>query len=413
MPLTVKQIENAAPPEPPRKQVRLSDGAGLYLQIEAIGGRYWRWKYRHDGKEKLLALGVFPEVGLAAARAKRDEARALLKHGTDPNAAKRAAKQAAQAPAIDHTFRGLAQDWLASLESKRAPQTMGKNRWVLGYLLPAIGHLPIDEVTPKVLADVLQPVAAKAETANRIKKKVGEIFRWGIVQGRASHDPTLALRQHFVAPTAKHHAARIAPAAIGALLRAIDGYQGEFTTLAALKLAPMLFLRPGELRNGRWSEVELEQRPPVWRIPGHRMKGVHSKHRPDHIVPLASQAVAILTQLRRLTGNSEYMFPGVRSGRPISENTVNAALKSLGIRDQVGHGFRTTASTQINEHGEFNRDAIERQLAHVEGNKVRAAYLSAEYLTERIEMMQWYADYLDWLKAGMPEGGKPVRRKYA
>lgn len=412
--LTVKQIENAEIPQPGKRN-RLTDGLGLYLQVESTGRKYWRQKYHFGGKEKLLSHGVFPEVGLLAARTKRDEARALLKQGIDPGAAKQAAKRAIHAKTNDPTFRGLAEDWFSSLKGK-APGTMKKNRWLLDhYLLPALGGLAIDEVTPKVLKGMLQPIvdAGKPETAHRAKMKLGEIFRLGVEQERAKTNPTATLHRQFSAPEPKHHPARTVPTEIGAMLRTMDAHRGDAVVAAALKLTPLVLLRPGELRNGRWAEVAMNEDPPVWRIPGHRMKGEHSKayRRQDHIVPLSRQAVAILKELQRLTGQGELMFPGRTKGRPISENTVNAALRGLAINDQTAHGFRTTASTCLSESGHFRWEWSERQLDHDDANDVRDAYNRAQYLPQRVRMLQWYADYLDWLREGMPEGRKPVPKK--
>jgi integrase len=383
----------------------------MYLLVKPDGGRYWRMNYRFDGKQRTLALGVYPTVTLAEARQRREDARRLLANGTDPGAAKRAAKVArAVAAAIKaDTFEAVAREWLRKREAsgETSEATIGKDRWRLeAYLFPAIGPRPVSEITAKELREVLRAIedSGKQETASRVKITAGQVFRWAILEGKTEADPTAPLRRQFTTPTPTHRAALTDPVKIGELLRAIDGFTGRFTTLAALKLAPLVFVRPGELRGAEWSEFDLEGA--IWRIPAERMK-----MRQPHLVPLSRQAVEVLRELQPLTGGGKLVFPALgRTGRPMSENTVNQALRRLGYAndEMTGHGFRSMAATRLNEMG-WNADAIERQLAHAEPNKVRAAYVSAaQYLEERTRMMQAWADYLDGLRSGAKV--VPIRR---
>lgn len=394
--LTDTAIRKAKPADKP---LRLFDGGGLYLEVSPAGGKLWRLKYRFGGKEKRLALGAYPDTSLAEARDRRDDARKLLANDTDPGEVKKAIKveKAKAATIAADTFEAVALTWLAQQEG--AEVTLRKSRWILETcLFPEIGNTPIAEVTPRALLDALRKVEAtgKLETAKRARIKAGQVFRWAILEGKAETDPTSSLRGALKAPKNKHHAAITDPARIGELLRAIDGFTGQPVTLAALRLAPLVFVRPGELRQAEWAEFDLEGA--LWRIPGERMK-----MKAAHIVPLSMQAVAILRELQPLTGDGRYVFPGLRTiNRPMSENTVNAALRRLGYgtNEMTGHGFRSIAASRLNEMG-WNADAIERQLAHAESNKVREAYThAAQYLDERKRMMQGWADYLDELRIG-------------
>lgn len=386
--LTVAAIKAAKPG-------KLFDGGGLYLLAKDNGSRLWRMKYRHGGKEKLLAFGAWPEVSLAKSREYRDEARAVIRDGGDPAAMKRAEKVAA---ALGHAenFKAVADEWLGKQKASLAPVTYGKAEWMIG-LVPSLHTLPIARVTaPEVLA-ALRRIEARGtvETAHRVKQRLGQVFRYAVATGRAQHDPTADLRGALSPIVGKARAAVTDPADVVSLLRAIDGYVGQPVTSTALKLAPLLFVRPGELRHMEWAELELDGA--EWRIPARKMK-----MREAHIVPLSPQAVAILRELEPLTGRGCYCFPSLRTpDRPMSENTINAALRRLGYdKDTMtAHGFRAMASTRLNEMG-WSPDVIERQLAHAERNKVRAAYNRAQYLTERRKMMQAWADYLDQLRAG-------------
>lgn len=396
--LSPSAVANA---KPQGKPYRLTDGAGLFLLVQPTGAKWWRWKYRRPdtGKENTLSLGTFPDVSLRKARDKRDAARKLVADGFDPSAQRQEAKAAKNAAAetAGDTFEALARAWMARQDV--AEVTANKSRWILEtFLFPEIGDTPIAEVTPRALLDALRKVEAtgRLETAKRAKIKAGQVFRWAILEGMAEADPTASLRGALKPPKNKHHASITDPAKMGELLRAIEGFTGQPVTLAALKLAPLVFVRPGELRMAEWGEIDMEGA--VWRIPAERMK-----MKAAHIVPLSSQAVAILRDLYPLTGAGRYVFPSIRSAsRPMSENTVNAALRRLGYGtdEMTGHGFRSMAASRLNEMG-WNADAIERQLAHAESNKVREAYThAAQYLEERTRMMQAWADYLDGLRTG-------------
>lgn len=387
----------------PSKPYKIAVGNGLYLLVTPTGSKLWRWKYRVAGKEKLLALGAYPTISLKDARQRCEEARRRLGLGEDPGEARKAQKAAkarAEVIATD-TFERVAREWMTWRESKgdTAETTATKDRWRLeSYLFPHIGHRPITEITPLELRDVLKKVedAGKRETASRVKINAGQVFRWAVLEGRTHSDITASLRGLFTTPKPTHRATLTDPKQIGELLRAIDGFSGQYVTLAALKLAPLVFVRPGELRMAAWSEFDLDGA--IWRIPGERMK-----MKAAHLVPLSTQAVEVLRELHTLTGNGHYVFPGVRTAsRPMSENTVNASLRRLGYAsdEMTGHGFRSMAATRLNEMG-WNADAIERQLAHAESNKVREAYThAAQYLDERKRMMQSWSDYLDGLRAG-------------
>ena len=393
MALSDTSIRNAKPAKRPRK---LFDTGGLYLLVQPSGARWWRLKYRFAGKEKLLSLGVYPDVSLKQARANRDEARKLLADGVDPSA-KRQADEAARRLSAENSFKAVAEQWLERQDV--AAVTASKNRWLLeSFIYPEIGSRPINEITPRELLNVLRKVekTGKLETASRAKNKAGQVFRFAILEGIAENDPTSALRGALKTPIVKHHAAITDPKKMGELLRAIDGFSGQPATMYALRLAPLVFVRPSELRKAEWAEFDLDAA--LWRIPGKRMK-----MKAAHLVPLSKQAVAILRSLRALTGRGHLLFPSIRSAqRPMSENTVNAALCRLGYSnaEMTGHGFRSMAATRLNEMG-WRADAIERQLAHAESNKVRDAYTSAaQYLDERKEMMQAWANYLDGLRTG-------------
>jgi integrase len=371
------------------------DGGGLFLDVRPNGARYWRMKYRHAGKEKLLALGVYPEVSLAEARERAEAARKLRRHGLDPLAErKRADRQAATL--AERTFGAVAAEWLAKNRGAFAPVTYAKAEWMFG-MVSALDRRPIAEIEAPEILDVLRKVEArgKLETAHRLKQRLGQVFRYAIATGRAERDPTADLRGALAPIKPTPRAALTDPAKVGELLRAIEGFTGQFVTLCALRLAPLCFVRPGELRAAEWSEIDLEAG--EWRIPAARMK-----MRAEHVVPLSEQAVAILRELYALTGRGRFLFPSLRTPhRPMSENTINAALRRMGYAkdEMTGHGFRALASTRLNELG-WPPDVIERQLAHAPRNKVRAAYNRAAYLAERRKMMQAWADYLDGLREG-------------
>ncbi len=396
MPLTDTAIRSTKAASKPAK---LFDEKGLFLLVTPTGGKWWRFKYRYQGKEKLLSLGTYPEVSLRQARDARDDARQQLRAGIDPGAARKAMK-AAQAEDVS-SFEVIAREWFARFEPTWAP---GHSRTIMRRLerdaFPWIGKRPIAEITPPELLATIRRIESRGalETAHRVLQICGQVFRYAIVTGRATANPAGDLRGALPPAKEKHHATITDPKAIGELLRAIEGYQGTFTTLCALRLAPLVFLRPGELRQAEWAEFDLDKA--LWQIPAKRMK---IKDQGDHIVPLSNQALAILRELQPLTGSGRYVFAGARSTtRPMSENTVNAALRRLGYTSdqQTGHGFRATARTILDEELKFRPDYIEHQLAHAVRDPHGRAYNRTAHLAERRRMMQAWADYLDRLRDG-------------
>lgn len=394
MSLTDTAVRNA---KPTSKPVKMYDEAGLYLQVTPSGGKWWRFKYRYLGKEKLLSLGTYPDVSLKAARIKRDEARKLLSDGSDPSAVKQAQKLEKKFTAAN-TLEAIGREWYAKQVGKWAPSTAHKVKSMLEKnIYPYLGKLPITQVTAKALLHTLQRIErdGNIETAHRVLQYCGQIFRYAIATERAQADLSLVLKGALTPVKTKHHASITDPKLVADLLRTIQGYQGAFVTKCALQLAPLLFVRPGELRNAEWGEFDLDAG--EWRIPAHKMK-----MKTVHIVPLSRQAVEILRELHAHTGSGRYVFPGLRAtDTPMSENTINAALRRLGYTkdEMTGHGFRSMASTILHEQG-WPHDVIERQLAHAERNKVSSAYNYAEHIPKRREMMQSWADYLDVLAAG-------------
>ncbi len=394
MPLTDIAVRKARPRDKPFK---LSDADGMYLLVKPDGGRCWRMDYRFVGKRGTLSFGIYPEVTLAAAREKREIARKQLTAGIDPGHQRKLDKLTA-ATRTGNTFRAVAEELVEKMTREgRAPVTLDKKRWLLEFAYPYIGNRPIAEITAVELLAALRSVEARGryETARRLRSTCGMVFRLAIVTGRAERDPTQDLRGALIAPRPKHRAAIVEPKAIGALIRAIGGYEGHATTRAALQVLMLVFVRPGELRQAEWGEFDLDAA--QWTIPGAKMK-----MRRPHRVPLSRQALAIIRDLNPLTGKGRYLFPSVRSyARPMSENTLNAALRRLGYgTDEVtAHGFRSMAATRLNEMNQWSSDAIERQLAHQDTNSVRRAYThAAEFWTERVAMMQTWADYLDGLR---------------
>lgn len=392
MPLTDAAIRGARPRE---KSYKLADGGGLTLLINPNGSKWWRLRYRFGGREKMLSVGVYPDVPLKSARDKRESIRKLIASGVDPSA-KREAEKVAKA----ETFAAIAAEWLDLQRKGFSAATLEKAEWTINDLLnPFIGGTPIRSITAPDILAVLRRLESrgKHETAHRTKQRAGQIFRFAIATGRAERDPTADLRGALAPIVTSNHAAITDPKAVGELLRAIHGYGGQRATECAMKLAPLVFVRPGELRAARWEEFDLEAKEPEWRIPAARMK-----MRELHIVPLSKQAVAILRELQPITGPSGYCFPSLRdSNRPMSENAITAALRRMGYtgNQMTWHGFRTIASTLLNEQG-WNPDLIELQLAHVERNAVRDAYNRAQRLPERRKMMQAWSDYLDVLRMG-------------
>ena len=394
MPLTDITVRNSKATDKPQK---LSDSGGLYLLVHPNTSKYWRLKYRYQGKEKVLALGVYPQISLADARLRRDQAKKLLANNTDPGEVKQVQKiEAKQLSA--NTFEAVAREWHEKQSVKWVPKNAARTISLLERnVFPFIGKTPIAQVTAASLLDTIQKIEKRGniETAHRAMMNCGQIFRYAISTGRAQADLSLVLKGALTPIKEKHHASITDTKGIADLLRVTDGYDGSFLTRQALRLAPLVFVRPGELRHAEWSEIDLDAG--EWRISAHKMK-----MKAVHIVPLSTQAVKILREVHQLNGDGKYVFPGIRStDRPMSENTVNAALRRLGYeKDQMtGHGFRSMASTILHEQG-WPHEAIERQLAHAERNKVSAAYNYAEHLPKRREMMQAWADYLYALKAG-------------
>lgn len=393
MKLTATAVKNAKPG-------RHADGQGMYLLVTDAGQKYWRFDYRFLGKYKTLALGVFPDTTLAMARSKRAEARTLLASDLDPSVAKRKAKAAAKQKQ-DNTFQSVAEKWLETTASQRKANTDTKLKsWLSRDVLPQLGHLPISEIKTTDILVALRKMEARGvyDSVLRVKQIISRIMKFAVREALVERDPTYELQgpDTFKSKPTKHHAAITDPKAFGGLLRAIAGYEGHLVTKAALQLSPMLFVRPGELRAMEWSEVDLENA--TWSIPGHRMKMSN-----DHIVPLSTQAVVLLTQLSLITGRHKLVFPSIKGeGRPISENTLNAALNSIGYDGSLhrAHGFRASARTMLDEQLGFPAHIIEHQLAHAVKDANGRAYNRTSYLEERKKMMQIWANYLDQLAIG-------------
>ena len=390
--------------------LRLSDGDGLYMLVRPNGAKWWRLDYSIGGKRKTLSIGVYPDTGLKAARDKADEARQFVAAGTDPSDVRKANKaQQAKAreadrriadglPAVD-SFEEVGREWFAKFSGEWAPSHADKIiRRLERDIFPWVGKRPIANINPPELLSVLRRIEERGavETAHRAHQNCGQIFRYAIATGRAERDPSPDLRGALPAVKQTHHAAITDPRAIGELLRAIDGYQGYFVTKCALRLAPLVFVRPGELRKAEWTEVDLDKA--EWNLPAKRMK-----MREPHLVPLSTQGVEILRELHALTGDGRYVFPGARTnGRPMSDNAVLAALRRMGFaKDEMsGHGFRAMARTILDEVLQVRPDYIEHQLAHAVRDPNGRAYNRTAHLAERRKMMQQWAAYLDRLKAG-------------
>lgn len=408
--LTVLAARNAQPREKP---YRLAAGKGLYLQVMPNGAKYWRQKYRYLGKAMMIGHGVFPEISLAQARDACDEARKLLASGVDPSSQRKMTKHAQKVQA-ENNLKAVVTEWYE----------LHKDTWSETYaervlhsmendIFPWLGHRPIGSIEPRELLVRLQEIQQRGakETGHRLRRWLSHVFRYAIVKGVAERDPAADLRGALKPIDQNNFPTLTEPARIGELLRAIDGYSGTYITRAALKLSPLVFTRPGELRFAEWSELDLEKG--EWLVPGSRLKlrKAQKKIAKPHVVPLSHQAVRILEELKPLTGRGRYVFPGERTAtRPLSENTLNAALHRMGFKGEiVGHGFRHMASTALNEAG-WSEDAIERQLAHKDKNVIRGTYNKAQYLEERRTMMQAWADYLDRLRSGEIKKTNELRR---
>ena len=374
-----------------------TDGGGMYLLINA-SGRYWRMNYRFAGKRKTLALGVYPAVSLLKARQRRDKARELLAEGIDPSTAKQEAKQVRAATSAN-TFEVIAEQWLRATSSKRAAITQDKvTNWLKKDIYPQIGKMPISTIGPRDVLAVGRKMEARQvyDSAKRIIQICGQVFRYAVAEGTAERDVTTDLRGALQQAEKKHYAAITDPKQAGALMRSIFDYTGHPYTVAALKLTPLTFVRPGELRTAEWAEIDLDAT--EWRIPGSKMK-----MKMDHIVPLSTQAVEILRSLQPVTGHGQYVFPSLRTGeRPMSENTINAALRGMGYSKEVhsAHGFRAMARTIMDEVLNQRVDLIEHQLAHAVKDANGRAYNRTAHLPARRVMMQTWADYLDKLRMG-------------
>lgn len=386
--LTAKAVKGFKPKSAPYK---VSDGEGLFLLVNPNGAKWWRFKYKYQGREKLLSLGVYDDVSLKEARDKRKQARDQLKEGIDPSAERKADRDPNK-----ETFKTLAEEWLGQQGRGLSKSTVDQLRRRLElYVYPDIKREPVESITAGDMLKLLRKIESRGlhETAQRVKSLCGRIFRYGVATGQMERDPTADLQGALAPVKSSHFAAITDPKRIGELLRAIDGYQGEPAVMLALRLAPLVFVRPGELRQAAWSEIDLEAA--EWRIPAAR-----TKMKRAHLVPLSAQAVQIIRELKQHTGTRKLMFSSLRSTtRPMSENTMNAALRRMGYAtdEMTAHGFRTMASTRLNEMG-WDPDVIELQLAHKERSKSRAAYNRAERLEERRRMMQAWADYLEGLK---------------
>jgi len=400
--LTDSMVKAAKPEGQARR--KLADGGGLTLIIKP-DAKVWWFRYRFGGKERTYSLGSYPEVTLKQARDGRDEARKLLAEKKDPVTYRRS-EGAKNLSAASNTLRAVAEDWMTLQKGQLGTSTIEvtRNR-MTKWIFPHLGNLPITDIEPPLVLQVLRKIEAKGkhETAHRMRQRISQIYRFAISEGRATRDPAADLRGLLKTVPAKNRSAIVKPDELGGLLRAIDAYAGQPVTCAALQLAPMLFLRPGELRNAVWSEIDLKAG--MWIVPGERMKGTMKAKRagqvPDHKIPLPHQAVEILRPLKQLTGHRPYVFESIKPGRPLSENTINSALRSMGYDGEmmVGHGFRATASTLLHEMG-WQPEVIELQLAHRQRNQVAAAYNRSARMEERKAMLQQWADYLDTLKKG-------------
>jgi integrase len=399
MALTDTAVRNAKPKDKPYK---LGDAQGLYLLVNPKGSKLWRVKYRMHGAERKLSLGSYPEITLAGARGARDEARKHLAQAVDPNAVKRQTRIDASVRA-SNSFAKVAEE----LIEKRAKEglaepTLEKHRWLLKILGAEFGARAVAEITPHELLHELrkQECRGRLESAKQLRGFASRVFRYAVATARADRDPAQLLLGALVAPTVRHFSAITDPQTFGGLMRAIDTYEGDPAVMAALRLTPHVFQRPGELHRMEWTEVDFDKA--VWTIPISKMKMPQ-----PHSVPLSRQALDILSGIQQLTGNGQYVFPSVRThARPISENTINAALRRMGYpkEQMTAHGFRTTASSLLNETGKWNPDAIERALAHMIAGQVRRIYNQSPYWTERVEMAQWWSDHLAELRDGKKHG---------
>ncbi len=394
MPITDTKARNAKLKD---KQYKIFDTDGLFMLVSPAGGKWWRFKYRFGGKEKLMSLGTYPEVSLLQARRHRDDARKQVADGIDPMQARKDEKTAKILN--ESTFETVAREWHGKYNStwsnKHSETTLNRLEY---NVFKSIGERPIIEIKAPELLMVLRKIESRGalETAHRVRAICSQVFRYAVATGRAERDPAADLKGALPPVKPKHQAAITVPDKVAGLLRAIDGYEGSFVTRCALKLAPLLFVRPGELRKMQWAEIDFEAA--EWNIPAEKMKTDQ-----PHLVPLARQSLEILKELHKLTGSGQFVFPSVRTGsRPMSDNTVLAALRRMGFeKDEMsGHGFRAMARTILDEVLQVRPDYIEHQLAHAVRDPLGRAYNRTAFLAERREMMQTWADYLDGLKNG-------------
>jgi len=396
MALTDTFVKNTKPTGRPAGD-KYRDGGGMYLLVNG-SGKYWRMDYRFAGKRKTMALGVYPAVSLAKARKRRDAARELLAEGVDPSTAKQDAKQAT-ADAAANTFESVARAWLGKTRAARMESTHAKvTTWLEKDVFPYIGTMPISTIGPRDVLAALRHMEGRGalDSVQRVKQICGQVFRYAVATGTAERDVTQDLKGALAKHIPENFAAITDPKQAGALLRSIFAYAGHPYTVAALKFSPLVFVRPGELRTAEWTEVDLDAA--EWNIPGSKMK-----MKRDHLVPLSTQAVEILRNLHAITGHGKYVLPSVRTGeRPMSENTINAALRGMGYAQEVhsAHGFRAMARTIMDEVMGERVDLIEHQLAHAVKDANGRAYNRTSHLPARREMMQRWADYLDKLRIG-------------
>lgn len=384
--------------KPQSRAFMVADEKGLCLEVAVSGSKLWRYRYRFAGKPRKLALGPYPEVSLKEARRLRDEARGVLRDGSDPSVERKRAKLTARFNAAN-TFGAVAEEYIEHklVKEGRATVTVDKAKWLLLQLKP-IADQPLADIRPAELFGVLRRLEGqrKHETAKRCRSFTSRVFRYAAATGRAESDPAAMLAGQLIAPKVKHHAAILDPQKLGELLRSIDDFEGAPITRLGLQIAPHVMTRPGELRQATWDEFDLEAK--IWRIKAERMK-----MRKVHAVPLSDQVVAYLRELQQFSGPEGYVFPAFHTTRrPMSENTMNQAFRRMGYTsDEVtAHGLRTTASTMLNQSGKWHPDAIERALAHGDSDAVRGIYNRGQYWDERVKMMQWWSDYLDRLREG-------------
>ena len=398
MALTDVAIRNAKPRAKPYK---MADALGLFLLVQPSGGKLWRLKYRIDGREKKLGFGSYPDVSLSEARRRRDEARELIAAGKDPSRERQREKVRSRLDA-GNTFTAISTEYCAKRRRDGAkpwaPATASRSEYLLSQLNGSIGRLPIGEIEPADVLAAIRKIESKGnlESARRTLQLASAVFRYAVATARLASDPTRDLRGALTSPTVTHYGAITDASRVGELLRAIDGYEGQGFTRQALQIAPHVFVRPGELRHAEWSEIDFDGA--LWVIPAEKMK-----IRKAHHVPLSRQAVELFRAMHSATGPTGYAFPSVRTRtRPMSDNTLNAALRRLGYTsdEMTAHGFRAMASTLLNESGKWHADAIERALAHGDQDRTRAAYHRGPHWKERVEMAQWWSDYLDQLRKG-------------